>query len=187
MVCSKTVLDSNWRWLYSSINASFSPNRKVVSWQRSLVYEKVSLLTLVGCFSGLISCSNCQNSVSGRDLESELYPSSIGIIPTQTQAASLALTDILHALTCEWLPGETVCGSCEQHCIYWGIQYWQLGKWCPYLGAAFRYLQPRGVTLENYLLRLCICVIPVGKCYSSTKLEFGLKCISICRPVPLWG
>lgn len=113
--------------------------------------------------------------MSGHNLESELYPSSTGIIPTQTQAASLALTDILHALTCEWLPGEIVCGSCEWHCMYWGIQYWQLGKWCLYLGAMFRCLQPCGVTIENYLLHLCICVVPLGKCFSSTKVEFEVK------------
>lgn len=137
MVCFKTVLDSSWRCLYSCINTafSFSPNSKVVSWQHNLVYQKVRLLALIGCSSGLLSCSSCQNSMSGHSLESELYPSSTGIIPTQTWAALLALTDILHALTCEWLPGEIVCGNCEQHCIYWGIRYWQLGKWCPYLGA----------------------------------------------------
>lgn len=52
------------------------------------------------CSSELLSCSSCQNSMCGQSLESELN-SSTGIIPTQIQAASLASTDILHALTCE--------------------------------------------------------------------------------------
>lgn len=84
MECSETVLDSSGRWLYSRINTTFFTNCKVVSWQHSLVYQKV-ILTLIGCLPGLLSCRNCQNSMSGHNLESELYPSSTGIIHTQTQ------------------------------------------------------------------------------------------------------
>lgn len=66
-----------------------------------------------------------------------------------------------------------------------GIDNWVNGV--RILEPMFRYLQPCGVGLENYLLHLYIRVVPCGKCFSSTKLEFGLKCVLICRPVPLWG
>lgn len=166
---SKTVLDFVWRCRYSCINTTFfsSPKHQVVSWQHSLVYQKVRLLALIGFFSGLLPCSSWQNSMSGLNPEFELCPSSAGKVPIQTWAASLAMTDILHILTYKWLPGKIVCGSCQKCCTCWGIQYWQLG-------AAFWYLQPCGVKLENYLLHLCM-YSSLAQCLSSTKLSAPSK------------
>lgn len=62
-------------------------------------------------------------NISGRNLESEVYPSSASIIPSQAQAASVALMDVLHAPPWEWVPEEIVCGSFKQKCICQGNQY----------------------------------------------------------------